>query len=134
MPSFRIHRLKDHLRQNFRSAPHLSGTASVKPRDYERPKAMLWKPRRRTRLSSLCGTSAESDSGRRYSGVPRMALCGFSSSSELKRRNGFCRKSRLDPASCAVQHTALPLYRYSTAPAGAKYRPPRYNKTRDEWL
>ena len=35
MPRFRIHRLKDHLRQNFRSAPHLSGTASVKPRDYE---------------------------------------------------------------------------------------------------
>jgi hypothetical protein len=37
MPSFRIHRLKDHLRQNFRFAPHLSGTASVKPRDYESP-------------------------------------------------------------------------------------------------
>jgi|SRR5208282_578980 len=35
MPSFRIHRLKDHLRPNFRFAPHLSGTASVKPRDYE---------------------------------------------------------------------------------------------------
>jgi hypothetical protein len=35
MPSFRIHRLKDHLRQNFRFAPHLSGAASVKPRDYE---------------------------------------------------------------------------------------------------
>jgi hypothetical protein len=35
MPSFRIHRLKDHLRQNFRFAPHLSGTAMVKPRDYE---------------------------------------------------------------------------------------------------
>jgi hypothetical protein len=35
MPSFRIHRLKDHLRANFRSAPHLSGMASLKPRDYE---------------------------------------------------------------------------------------------------
>jgi len=35
MPSFKIHRLKDHLRQNFRFAPHLSGMASVKPRDYE---------------------------------------------------------------------------------------------------
>jgi hypothetical protein len=35
MPRFRIHRLKDHLRQNFRFAPHLSGMASVKPRDYE---------------------------------------------------------------------------------------------------
>jgi hypothetical protein len=34
MPSYRIHRLKDHLRQNFRNAPHVSGTASAKPRDY----------------------------------------------------------------------------------------------------
>jgi hypothetical protein len=35
MPSYRIHRLKDHQRQHFRSAPHVSGIAGVKPRDYE---------------------------------------------------------------------------------------------------
>jgi hypothetical protein len=35
MPSYRIHRLKDHLRQSFRFAPHVSGTAAIKPRDYE---------------------------------------------------------------------------------------------------
>ena len=35
MPSYRIHRLKDHLHQSFRLAPHVSGTAHVKPRDYE---------------------------------------------------------------------------------------------------
>jgi hypothetical protein len=35
MPSYRIHRLKDHLRQQFRFAPHVSGEAMVKPRDYE---------------------------------------------------------------------------------------------------
>ena len=35
MPSYRIHRLKDHLRQPFRFAPHVSGMAHVKPRDYE---------------------------------------------------------------------------------------------------
>lgn len=35
MPSYRIHRLKDHLRQPFRFAPHVSGAAHVKPRDYE---------------------------------------------------------------------------------------------------
>jgi hypothetical protein len=35
MPSYRIHRLKDHLQQSFRLAPHVSGTAHVKPRDYE---------------------------------------------------------------------------------------------------
>ena len=34
MPSYRIHRLRDHLRQGFRHAPHVSGAASVKPRDY----------------------------------------------------------------------------------------------------
>jgi hypothetical protein len=35
MPLYRIHRLKDHVRQAFRSAPHVSGMAIVKPRDYE---------------------------------------------------------------------------------------------------
>jgi hypothetical protein len=34
MPSYRVHKLRDHLRQAFRSAPHVSGAASVKPRDY----------------------------------------------------------------------------------------------------
>ena len=34
MPSYRIHRLRSHLRQQFRSAPHVSGSANVKPRDY----------------------------------------------------------------------------------------------------
>ncbi len=35
MPTYRIHRLKDHLRQSFRLAPHVTGSANVKPRDYE---------------------------------------------------------------------------------------------------
>jgi hypothetical protein len=35
MPSYQIHRLKDHLRQQFRWAPHTSGVSTVKPRDYE---------------------------------------------------------------------------------------------------
>lgn len=34
MPSFRIHRLKDHLRQQFRFAPHMSGMATLKAKDY----------------------------------------------------------------------------------------------------
>ena len=33
--TYRIHRLKDHLRQQFRFGPHVSGTAQVKPRDYQ---------------------------------------------------------------------------------------------------
>lgn len=35
MPSYRIHRLKDSARQQFRHAPHVQGVATVKPRDYE---------------------------------------------------------------------------------------------------
>lgn len=35
MPTFRVFRLKDHLRQQFRWAPHLSGVTAVKPKDYE---------------------------------------------------------------------------------------------------
>ena len=35
MPSYRIYRMKDSPRQQFRWAPHVSGTASLKPRDYD---------------------------------------------------------------------------------------------------
>jgi len=35
MPLYRIYRMKDSPRQQFRWAPHVSGSASVKPRDYE---------------------------------------------------------------------------------------------------
>ncbi len=35
MPCYKIYKLKDHLRQSFRSAPHVSGAATIKPRDYE---------------------------------------------------------------------------------------------------
>jgi hypothetical protein len=35
MPSYRVYHMKDSLRQQFRWAPHVSGAATVKPRDYE---------------------------------------------------------------------------------------------------
>jgi hypothetical protein len=35
MPVFHIHRMKDNPRQQFRYAPHVSGAASVKAKDYE---------------------------------------------------------------------------------------------------
>ena len=35
MPQFRIHRMKDQLRESFRFAPHLPAQASVKLKDYE---------------------------------------------------------------------------------------------------
>ena len=35
MALYRVHRMKDSPRQQFRFAPHVSGTATVKPKDYE---------------------------------------------------------------------------------------------------
>lgn len=35
MPLYRIFRMKDSPRQQFRWAPHVSGTATAKPKDYE---------------------------------------------------------------------------------------------------
>ena len=35
MPVYRIYRMKDSPRQQFRWAPHVSGSASVKSKDYE---------------------------------------------------------------------------------------------------
>lgn len=35
MPNYRIHRMKDAPRQNFRWAAHTAGAAAVKPKDYE---------------------------------------------------------------------------------------------------
>lgn len=35
MSTYRIHRMKDAPRQSFRWAPHVTGTAGVKPKDYE---------------------------------------------------------------------------------------------------
>src|SRR5947209_727284 len=35
MPEYRVFRLKENLRQQFRAAPHLSGVTTVKPKDYE---------------------------------------------------------------------------------------------------
>lgn len=35
MPSYRVFRLKENLRQQYRWAPHLSGVTGVKPKDYE---------------------------------------------------------------------------------------------------
>jgi hypothetical protein len=35
MPLFRIYRMKDSPRQQFKWAPHVSGSASLKPKDYE---------------------------------------------------------------------------------------------------
>ncbi len=35
MPAYRVFRLKDNLRQQFRWAPHVSGVTTAKPKDYD---------------------------------------------------------------------------------------------------
>ena len=35
MPLFRVYRMKESPRQQFRWAPHVSGSATVKPKDYD---------------------------------------------------------------------------------------------------
>ncbi len=35
MAVYRVHRMKDHVRQSFRYAPHTSGVMMIKPRDFE---------------------------------------------------------------------------------------------------
>ncbi len=35
MATYQIHRLKSHLRQQFRFAPHVSGVSNIRLRDYE---------------------------------------------------------------------------------------------------
>ena len=35
MASFRVYRMRPHVKQSFRWAPHVSGLATVKPRDYQ---------------------------------------------------------------------------------------------------
>ena len=35
MPSYRIHRLRESQRAQFRFAPHVSGVTQIKPKDYE---------------------------------------------------------------------------------------------------
>jgi len=35
MANYRIHRMKDSPRQQFRFAPHVAGVAHIKPRDYQ---------------------------------------------------------------------------------------------------
>jgi hypothetical protein len=35
MPNYRIYRMKENPREHFRAAPHVSGAAAVKRRDYE---------------------------------------------------------------------------------------------------
>lgn len=71
MPLYRIYRMKDAPRQHFRWAPHVSGCASVKPKDYEQRGEIeaqheydAWKALREAGESLAVGDLLEADAGR----------------------------------------------------------------------
>jgi hypothetical protein len=71
MPLYRIYRMKDSPRQQFRWAPHVSGCASVKPKDYEQRGEIealheydAWKSLRESGEALAVGDLLEADAGR----------------------------------------------------------------------
>jgi hypothetical protein len=70
MASFRIYRMRPHVKQNFRWAPHVAGLATVKQRDYqpdiefEAPNEYaLWAELRNTEQALDVGDLVETSSG-----------------------------------------------------------------------
>jgi hypothetical protein len=73
MPAYRIHRLKPNQRQQFRWAPHTSGAAAVRPKDYaqggsvEAPGAYAaWTSLRETGQPLEVGDLLEAEDGKLY--------------------------------------------------------------------
>ncbi|HMC61379.1 MAG TPA: hypothetical protein VKJ01_19470 [Candidatus Solibacter sp.] len=70
MPLYRIFRMKDSPRQQFRWAPHVSGTATAKPKDYEQHGEVealheydAWRRLREAGHPLMVGDLLESDAG-----------------------------------------------------------------------
>ena len=70
MAVYRIHRMKESARQQFRWAPHTSGVTSVKPKDYESTVTVdaptpyaLWMQLKDSEDALVVGDILESDSG-----------------------------------------------------------------------
>jgi hypothetical protein len=71
MPLYRIYRMKDSPRQQFRWAPHVSGCASVKPKDYDQRGEVdalheydAWKSLRESGEPLAVGDLLEAEGGR----------------------------------------------------------------------
>jgi hypothetical protein len=71
MPLFRIYRMKDSPRQQFRWAPHVSGCATLKPKDYDQRGEVdaqheydAWRLLRETGEALSVGDLLESEDGR----------------------------------------------------------------------
>lgn len=71
MPAYQVHRLKDAQRQQFRWAPHTSGTSIVKPKDYDRAEIIqaptayaAWEMLKGTSTALQVGDILEAEDGR----------------------------------------------------------------------
>ena len=62
METFRIYRMRPHVKQYFRWAPHVTGLATVKPRDYE-PGAEFVAPNEYALWAELKGSEQALDVG-----------------------------------------------------------------------
>src|SRR5579871_6602058 len=110
MPSYRIHRLKDHLHQSFRLAPHVSGTAHVKPRDYELAESVESIDAATPYAAFFALKDTEGPLLPATSSKPKTGPCASTNSSASKKPNGSCRKPSPRP----------PLNRYSSLPLSPK--------------
>jgi hypothetical protein len=70
MPNYRVYRMKDAPRQHFRFAPHVSGAASVKRKEYEESGQIeaaneyaAWEQMRSSREPLAVGDLLETDTG-----------------------------------------------------------------------
>jgi|SRR5579872_3826733 len=70
MPNYRVYRMKDSPRQHFRWAPHVSGEANVKRKDYEEAGAVeaaneyaAWENLRASESPLAVGDLLETDTG-----------------------------------------------------------------------
>jgi hypothetical protein len=77
MPIYRVHRMKEGPRQQFRWAPHSSGVTQVRPRDFEsageteaRGLYDAWLALRGTEAALVVGDVLESEDG-------RLAICKY---------------------------------------------------------
>ena len=88
MPHYRIYRMKDSPRQQFRWAPHLSGCASLKPKDYE-PRGEV-----EARHEYDAWQTAPRSRGNRWPWAtcwkPKTASCASANMSGSNRRSGCC--------------------------------------------
>ena len=70
MASFRVYRMRPHVKINFRWAPHVTGLATVKPRDYQPDREFeapneyaLWAELRKSEQPLEVGDLVESTGG-----------------------------------------------------------------------